>query len=71
MMLPLWTSVTDGRRRLMACWMAFAISRCEPNFDIGLMPMALPSRIFAPNLRVRNSMTESASELCALYSMPA
>src|SRR2546425_14013 len=41
------------------------MSRCDPNFDIGLMPMALFSRIFAPKRRCRNSITASASELPA------
>ena len=41
-----------------------------PNSDIGLIPMALPGRIFAPKRSARNSMIAFASELRAWYSIP-
>jgi len=50
--------------------MAFTTRRWEPNLDIGLIPIALPGRIFAPNRSVRNPITASASGLPARYSTP-
>ncbi len=50
--------------------MAFTTRRWEPNLDIGLIPIALPGRILAPNRSVRNPITASASGLPARYSTP-
>src|SRR6266581_1089955 len=63
MMLPLCTSVTEGRRALMAYWIALATRRWVPNRDIGLMPRALSSRILAPNWSRRNASNRVASGL--------
>ena len=49
MMLPLWTSVTDGRWWSMAYWIAWRTSRLLPNSLTGLMPMADPGRTFLPS----------------------
>src|SRR5205823_9016542 len=70
MMLPLCTSVTERRPARSAYWIAFTTRRCEPNFDIGLMPMALPGLILAPNRSIRKAITASASPLPARYSTP-
>src|SRR6266566_4874548 len=70
MMLPLCTSVTERRPTRSAYAMALATRRWLPNFDIGLMPIALPGRIFAPKRSVRNAISASASGVLARYSTP-
>ena len=59
-MLPLCTSVTESRFAAMAYSIALRTRRFEPNSDIGLMPIAEFSRIFAVvrrSIELRNSIT--------------
>jgi len=70
MMLPLWTSVTDGRWWSMAYWIAWRTSRLLPNSLTGLMPMADPGRTFLPSLSLMKAITALASSVSASHSTP-
>ena len=74
MMLPLCTSVTESRFAAIAYSIALRTSRFDPNSEIGLMPIAEPSRIFAPlrrSIALMQSMTPFAPSEPAGHSMPA
>ena len=70
MMLPLCIIVTDFLPRFSAYSSAIFTSRFDPNGDIGLMPIAEPSRIFFPSSFWMNTRSFSASGVPARNSMP-
>ena len=74
MMLPLWTSVTEGLSWSIAYWMALRTSRSVPSRETGLMPIpeVAGKRIFlTPKSSCRTLIRRLAFSLSASNSMPA
>ena len=74
MILPLWTSVTEGNFRSSAYSMAERTSRCDPSFETGFTPndeLSGKRTFVTPICSVRNFRNFSASGVPAIHSMPA